>query len=111
MNLEAIKKTAIQSVEDGGYVVKSPLCPMVMGVGDTPDEAWRIFHEMLDEHYEGWKAGRVARGPGRPKKGKTRLHAEVDPDVKTALAEGAKGLGISQGEMIEYLFELYRTKA
>ena len=112
MNKDAIIKTAYLHHEDGDYVVESPLCEWVMGVGETPEKAWEIFHEILDESYELYLEGRFKTEkysrPGRPSLGKVRLNLDIDPDVKSALAGEAKALGISQGALVEALFIRYR---
>lgn len=112
MNRSAIEKTAVitWSLEDQEYVVRSVLCPMVMGVGETQEEAFRLFHELLDDHMDELKKGRIKQATaGRPAKGKTRFDAQLDPDIKASLAALAKELGVSQGEAVEYLFTHYRA--
>lgn len=113
MNKQALQKTALCRFdpESGDYIVQSPLCEIVMGVDDTEEGAWTLFQELLNETYEDYLEGKLAKypKPGRPAKGKTSLHAEVDPDIKKALAAAAKEIGISQGEMIEYLFARYQA--
>lgn len=108
MKVEAIKKTAIHWIDESGdHIVESPLCPMVSGVADTEAEAWQIFNEMLEEHIGDLKANRVAKGPGRPAKGKAKFAVEIEPETKTAISACAKDFNISQGELIEYLFRFH----
>lgn len=107
MNLDAIRKTAILqwSDEDEGYVIRSPLCRGVVACGDTKEEAQELFEDMLTEYYEDYKAGRLS--PlivGRPPKNKESFNTRLDPEIKAALSSAAKGMGISSGELIEYLF-------
>lgn len=112
MNIDTIKKTAIMhySEEDQGWVIQSPLCMEVLACGDSLEEAEDLFDEMLEAHYEDYKAGRLAKRPsaGRPPKGKTKTTIDIDPDIKAGLAAYAKSLGISQGEVIEYLYHFHQ---
>jgi predicted RNase H-like HicB family nuclease len=108
MNIDAIKKTAILRREDEDYIVESPLCPDVLGVGDTEAEAWQIFQEVLVDYEADHKANRVAKGPGRPAKGKKKFAVEMDPDITSAIAASAKALGISQGELVEGAYRLFQ---
>ena len=51
MNKEAILNTAISRFdsEEKVYVVESPLFKRVIGVAKTEKQAWKIFHEHLDD--------------------------------------------------------------
>jgi len=112
MNRTVIEKTAVisWSQEDEEYVVRSLHCPMVIGVGETQEEAFRLFHELLDDHFEELKKGRIKQSTsGRPAKNKARFDAQLDPDIKKALTNLAKDLGVSQGEAVEYLFSHYQA--
>ncbi len=62
IDLEAIRQAAVLRREGADYVVESPLAELVMGVGDTPEEAWRIFNEILEDAYDNYKAGRPSKG-------------------------------------------------
>lgn len=110
MNIDAIKKTAFLRQEEGDFIVESPLCQDVVGVGDTEAEAWQIFFEILEDYIADLKLNRVAKGPGRPKKGKKKFAVEIDPDILVAIGEYAKELGISQGEVVEYLYRYRHAK-
>lgn len=110
MNAEAIRKTAVLRREHGDYVVQSQLCPDVIGAGDTEQEAWQIFEEILQDYLADHKAGRVAQGRGRSRKHKIRFTTEIDPDVKRAIAAMARQFGVSQGEAIEYLFRRFEAE-
>jgi len=111
MNAEAIRNTAVLREQDGDYIVQSPLCPEVIGAGDTEQEAWQIFEEILEDYLADHKAGRVAKELGRPRKNKIRFHTEIDPDVKAAIAALAKQFGVSQGEAVEYLFRRFAAES
>jgi hypothetical protein len=114
MNKEAIIKTAITtwSDEDQCFVTESPLADTMSGAGDTAEESCQAFLEMVEANWEAYQKGKHALypRPGRPKKGKVRITAEIDPEFKEALAIMAKDFGISQGETIEYLYSFYRAK-
>ena len=60
MNKDAIKKTAVLRFEDGDYIVESPLNNRVAGAGDTPEEAWQIFEEILEETWQRYEKGELA---------------------------------------------------
>lgn len=105
MNIESIKLTAVHRVdENGDHIVQSPLCDDIIGAGDTEAEAWKIFYELLEDYVDDYRAGRLAVGPGRPRKGKIKFSVEIAPDVREAVAALAKKLKISQGEAVECLF-------
>lgn len=114
MRKEAIKKTAVLRCIGGedGYIVESPLSNKIAGVGDTPEEAWQLFNEILEQSYQLYKQGKFQLNthPGRPKQGKTRLYADVKPEVKEDIAAIAKEIGISSGEVVEYLYMLYQSQ-
>lgn len=103
LSKQAIIRAAIIKTEDTDFVVRSILCPDILGVGETQEEAWQIFHELLDDYFDDIKANRPMKGPGRPTKGKVRLHAQIDPDIKKAVDKVAIAYKISQGEVIELM--------
>jgi hypothetical protein len=115
MNKEAIIKTATTtwSDEDECFVTESPLADTISGAGDTTQESYQAFLEMVEANWEAYKKGKHALypKPSRLKKGKVRITAEIDPEFKKALAIMAKDLGISQGEALEYLYSFYRASA
>ncbi len=107
MNKAAIGKTAIcrYDRDEECYIVQSPLFERCMGVAESENGAWKIFEELLNDYYIAYLEGRLFSysKPGRPAKGYVELHAQVKPAIKKGLALRAKELGISQGDMIEYL--------
>lgn len=107
MNVDAIKKTALCKYddEDKVYVVESPLCDFVMGADEDMHQAWEVFHEILEETYEDYQAGKLAKsiGPGRPKRNKQNINVQVTGDTKDKIKELAETLGISQGDVLDYL--------
>jgi hypothetical protein len=107
MNKKAIAQTALCRYDDreNCYLVESPLCDRVLGAGDTEEEAWRVFHELLNETYIAYLEGNLVgyEKRGRPAKGNIEFHAQVKPEVKEKIAAQARKLGISQGEVIAYL--------
>jgi hypothetical protein len=114
MNKEAIRRTAVcrWDSESECYVVESPLCDRVLGAAATEVEAWKIFDEILEDTYRDYREGKLAgySKPGRPKKEKTRFHAEMKPDAKEAITDMARALGISQGETVEYLLSFFEAQ-
>lgn len=111
MDKDAIRKTAVMRYEEGDYIVESPLSNRVTGAGDSPEEAWEIFSEILDETYQDWKKGKLAgyETAGRPKKNKIHTHTKIDPDIRKAMDEFAKKVGCSTGEIIEYLWMFHHS--
>lgn len=114
MNKTAIIETAIcrYDAQERCFVVQSPLFERCLGVGQTREEAERTFRELLDEFYVSYLEGNLFgyERRGRPAKGYVDLHAQVKPKIKDEIAARAKRLGISQGEIIEYLLELDQVK-
>jgi len=114
MNKEVIKRTAVcrWDSESECYVVESPLCERVLGAAETEAEAWKIFHEILEDTYQDYLEGKLAgySKPGRPKKERTRFHVQMKPDAKEAITDMAKGLRVSQGEAVEYLLSYYEAQ-
>lgn len=113
MNRDAVIKTAITrwSPEEGCYVTESHLAETISGSGDTPAQAHQVFVEMVEMNYQAYKEGKHAlyNRPGRPKKGKVALRAEVNPKIKDEISNLAKEFGISQGETVEYLLRQYEA--
>src|SRR5271170_6417514 len=107
MNKEAVAKTAICRYDVGEkcYIVQSPLFERCIGAAATKEEAWKIFRELLADFYVAYLEGKLVgyARRGRPAKGYVELHAQVKPVVKEEISARAKDLGISQGEVIEYL--------
>ena len=113
MKKESIMATAVcrWDHEDECFIVESPLWDVFIGVGETQPEAWETYKELLDDFYTEYKAGRVSlrSQPGRPKKNNTAWRADVNPETKEQMAALAKEMGISQGEVTEYLFSFYKA--
>jgi predicted RNase H-like HicB family nuclease len=111
MNKVAISKTAIcyWSEEDDSYVVESSLFETIAGVGDTPEDAFRVFDDLLDDAYEAYLEGRVPGydKPGRPTKGYTSLNTDVRPETKATLRALSAQFGCSMGELIDFLLFYY----
>lgn len=115
MNREAILKTALLQREANGVcTVSSPLCSGVLGVGNSPEEAYRSFVSLVQDRYIAYLEGKLVgsqekreRGRGRPRKSYVEFHTKIHPDVKSQLSGMADALGISQGELIEYLYRCY----
>jgi len=114
MNKLAISKTAIcnYNKKERCFVVQSPLFERCMGIAETEKEAFKIFHELLNDYYIAYLEGRLVsyEKRGRPEKGYVELHVQVKPTIKNEIASTAKELGISQGEVIEYLYHLQVIK-
>jgi predicted RNase H-like HicB family nuclease len=114
MNPDAILETLYTqwSAEDECYLARSVFCPAIIGIGETPKAAKRCFTELLQDYCDDLAAGRMVKhdGPGRPKKGKIRFNTEIEPDIKAALAQTAKRIGVSQGEVVEYLFRNFQAQ-
>lgn len=111
---QTIEKTAVcyWSDEDDLYVAESPLFPRTAGIGDTAQSARRHFEKMLNEIYGDLACSRV-RGynkRGRPAKGGVAFNTKLQPESKLYIDELADSLGISQGEVIDYLTAFHKSK-
>ncbi len=108
MNKQGIIKTAETRWDevDQCYITKSPLAECISGCGDSPEEAFNVFLEMVEANWEAYKKGVHGiynRRPGRPKgKEKVVVTIHIDPDVKKVIQRIAEKYGLSQGEAIEY---------
>jgi len=107
MNRVAIAKTALCRYrnDEEVFVVSSPLFDRVIGVGETKEEAWKLFRELLDETYVAYLEGNLVgyEKRGRPAKNNVEFHAQIKPEVKSLINSKAKSFGVSQGEVITYL--------
>jgi len=114
MNKATMIKTAetLWDENDQCFVSRSFLEESPIGVGDTPEEAFKVFLELLDIEYEAYQAGQhgLYNKPGRPSKNKIRLNIELDPIKKRELQTLAKEIGISQGEAVEILLSAYKAR-
>ena len=114
MNKAAIAKTAMwrYDPDEKCYIVQSPLFERCIGAAPSKQEAWKIFDELLGEFYVAYLEGKLVgyARRGRPAKGYVELHAQVKRVVKDEIATRAKDLGISQGEVIEYLCRVEEVK-
>lgn len=114
MNRDLILKTAVTywSDEDECFVVESPFCERIAGIGDTEAEAITSFKNLVNALYADYKDGKLAplprkkKGPGRPAKGGEVIHAQIKATTKKQLAELATGLHCSYGEAIDYVIFL-----
>lgn len=115
MNKKAIALTALCrfKADEGVFVVQSPIFDRVIGVGDTEEEAWQLFGELLDETYVAYLEGNLVgyEKRGRPAKHNVEFHAQVKPEVKALINEKAKAFGISQGEVIAYFAAVEQVKS
>jgi predicted RNase H-like HicB family nuclease len=111
MKKEVIEKTAVcyWSNDDRCYVVESPLFDSIAGTGDTAAEAMTMFQTMLDDWYPDLMEGKVLGygKSGRPAKGGVALNCLVRPESKDELGRLSKRLGISHGELVDYLLFHY----
>ena len=114
MNKKAIAATALcrYKKDERVFFVASPIFDRVIGVGDTKEEAWKLFKDMLDETYVAYLEGNLVgyEKRGRPAKHNVEFHAQVKPEVKDLINEKAKELGISQGDVIAYFAAAEQVK-
>ncbi|MBS2008916.1 MAG: hypothetical protein JST01_17835 [Cyanobacteria bacterium SZAS TMP-1] len=114
MNKKAIFNTALcrYDEKEGCFIVESPLFERVIGVAPTEAEAWKLFGELLNETYVAYLEGNLVgyEKRGRPARGNVEFHAQIKPEVKAQIAETARTLGISQGDVIAYLAALVGVK-
>lgn len=113
MNRNAIASTALckYDAQQGSFIVQSPLFERCIGAASTEEGARETFKQMLNEYYvaylEGTLVGYSRRG--RPAKGNVEFHAQIKPKVKRGITQIASELGISQGEVVDYLFALHQN--
>ncbi|MBS1995180.1 MAG: hypothetical protein JSS86_02675 [Cyanobacteria bacterium SZAS LIN-2] len=114
MNKKAIFNTALcrYDEKEGCFIVESPLFERVIGVAPRESEAWKLFGELLNETYVAYLEGNLVgyEKRGRPARGNVEFHAQIKPEVKAQIAETARTLGISQGDVIAYLAALVGVK-
>lgn len=117
MKKEAILATRLLSQEDGCWLVTSSLLEaselgdQVLGADHDKAKALSVFEELLDDVLDGYRRGEIMprNGPGKPKKNKVRLFADVSPSSRDAILALAKKLGVSQGEVLNYLVAFYEA--
>ncbi len=111
---EKIKKNAIcyWSAENESFVAESALIPnIVIGIGDTTDEAFSTFYQALDDMFDEVVADNVAGySKGRPSKGYVPFNANVRPTSKAKLSELSEQLDVSQGETVDFLVFFHDRK-
>ncbi len=111
MNKQLIARTAVcyLSSEYNEYIVESPLLDGCSGIGETEDEAHRLFSNLLDDAYEAYLEGRVPEydKPGRPSKGRVALNTDVLPDTRKGVKSLAQELNCSQGEILDFLYAFH----
>lgn len=111
---ERIHKTLIcyWSAEDESFVAESSLIPhVVLGVGNTREEALLNFGDMLDDAYDEIASDNVAGyKAGRPAKGYVPFNANIRPTSKSKISDLAHEMEISQGEVLDYLAFFYECK-
>jgi predicted RNase H-like HicB family nuclease len=111
---DSIRRTAVcrWSDEDECFVVESPLFDRVIGTGYTAQEAQALFESMLDGAYAEIKAGNVIgyNKAGRPAKEGVQLNCRVKQHTHEGVAQLAKDLDISQGEVVDVLAFHYLNK-
>lgn len=113
MKKETIEKTAVcyWSKQDDCFVVRSPSFDNIAGTGETAQEAVAMFQDMLDDWYPSITEGRVVGydKAGRPLKGGVALNCLVKPETKQRLERLTKRLGMSYGEVVDYLQFFYEV--
>jgi hypothetical protein len=100
------------STDADSYVAESAMMPNVaIGLGATPDEAKQSFDAALNDVFDELTADNVAGYKmGRPAKGYVPLNTNIRPASKQMLAELARQMDISQGEVVDYLLFFHKCK-
>lgn len=93
------------SSEDESFIAESSLMPAVMiGTGDSEQEALESFESALNSSYKEIEADNVAGYKmGRPAKGYVAFNTNIRPASRTKISKLAEEMDISQGEVIDYL--------
>lgn len=111
---EKIGKTVIcyWSAADESFIAESSLIPhVVLGVGETPEEAKDDFMQTLDGMFDEITSDNVAGYKmGRPAKGYAAFNINIRPSSKVRVGDLAKELEISQGEAVDYLVFFHECK-
>jgi hypothetical protein len=110
MNKDAILKTAMWRKEEGQFVVLSPLSEGLAGTGKTKEEAAAQFRSVVQDRWIAYLEGRLVGSKGsvgRPKKCAVEFHTQVNPEVKKDIVALAQDLGLSQGDIVEFLYRCY----
>lgn len=111
---EQIQATVVSywSAENGCFVAESSLIPhVVLGVGQTPEEALQNFGESLEDSYEDIMNDNVAGyKTGRPAKGYVSFNVNLRPSSRVKVTELANKLRISYGEAVDHLVFFYECK-
>jgi len=96
------------------FITQSPQADYVLGAGLTEQESKEAFITMVEGQYQEYLKGTHgvlnARKVGRPQAGRVTLNTRLAPDIKAFLAQLAKQQKRSQGEIIEALVDMVRTK-
>ncbi len=104
---DTIKRTAgcFWSAEDECFIVESPLFDRLAGTGNSEEEAWAMFEDMLDSTYGYLKARKVIgyNKIGRPSKEGIQLNCKIKQTTHDSVGHLAKALKISQGEVVDVL--------
>ncbi|MBX9878366.1 MAG: hypothetical protein K2Y22_07895 [Candidatus Obscuribacterales bacterium] len=113
MNKQLIARTAVcyLSSEYDEYIVESPLLDGCSGIGETEEEAHRLFSNLLDDAYEAYLEGTMAEydKPGRPSKGRLALNTDVLPKTRKGIKGLVSDFGCSQGELLDFLYAFYQA--
>ena len=98
------------SAENESFIAESSLMPaVIIGTGDSEDEAIRSFESALENSYKEITADNVAGYKmGRPAKGYVQFNTNIRPGSKETISTLAEQLDISQGEVVDYLI-FYRN--
>lgn len=101
------------SAEEQTFLAESSLIPgVVLGVGETFEQAVANFSETLDDVYNEFSNDNVAGyKSGRPSKGYVAFNANIRPSSKLKLGELSEQLDISQGEVVDFLLFFYECKS
>jgi anti-anti-sigma regulatory factor len=106
----AVMKMALCYWSDGDerYQVHSPLLELAVGEGDTPEEAWREFRQMVEEARREAEAPKKEEGPEYCV-GEVPLRERVKPSTWNRLEELRRRFGCSRADVLAYLLDFHEV--
>lgn len=112
---EKIRNTVVcyWSAEDESFIAESSMIPhVVIGVGETDDEAKGEFDKALDDVFDEVTADNVAGYKmGRPAKGYVAFNTNLRPSSRKRIQSLASELDVSQGEAVDFLVFFHECKS
>jgi hypothetical protein len=94
------------SDEDSCYLAKSSDYLRVTGIGETREEAVKIFYELLKDWLNPNRP--IKNKGGRPSKNNVRLSCNLSKDIKAYIDFMSTEKGVNQGTFLEEMVKFYQ---